>query len=115
MDEESPGTKSRSCASARLRSLRPCSDPLRRAAEDLELSSSTRRLGGAGMAPPSSLLSRVSPCRASRSTVHIFLRFFFLSGCVHRDFFLLSQKAPPLPQDNQLLRAQVPLRGALVR
>ena len=47
----------------------------------------------------------------------MFLRSRFLSGCVHRDFLLLSQKSPfplPLPLDNNLLRAPVPLRCALV-
>ena len=48
-----------------------------------------------GTVPPSSPLSYVSPYRASRSALRIFLHFCFLSRCVQRDFLLLSNPPPP--------------------
>ena len=63
--------------------------------------------------PPPFPLSRVSSCRALRSAVHIFSRFCFLSACVHRDFLLLSQKAPPgnffFDQIGQFIKCHRPL------
>ena len=97
-DEECPGKKSLSCASARLRSLRPRGDPLGRAAEASDLSSSTRRLGGTGTVPGSSPLT---PSRASKSA----LRFFF---CASASFPAASTgicsycpKRPPPPPSRQ--------------
>ena len=100
LHEESPRTKSRSRASARLRFLRTWSNPLSRVAGASELSnSSTQRLGVARPLPPSSTLSYVSPFRALRMVVRLFVRFCFLSSFIHPDFLLLSPKAPsPSPK-----------------
>ena len=70
-------------------------------------------LGGEGTVPTSSPLS---PCRASRSAVGIFLCLCFVHRLRPPGFSLIVPQGPlPLPKDNQLLRAPVPFRGALVR
>ena len=97
-DEDSLGTKSRSCACARLRSLRAWSHPLGRAAEALELTASpTWRCGSEGTTPLPPVLCVVLEGIAKQSA--FFCAYVSFPAASKGDFLLLSPNAPsPSPK-----------------